>query len=117
MKKTYTTPNGYELLKDWNDYEKHTQTATKAAQLLQPLLYFEAGRRESFAGDSFGLPYTSSGAFAAVWNCNASARLIAFPALYFEGVAIRKDGEPVGIFTERDENENEKSTIYLLLRS
>lgn len=117
MKNTYTTPNGCELLREWNEYEKHTKTATKAAQLLQPYLYFEGGRREAFAGDSFGLPYTSSGNFAAVWNVNASARLILFPRLYFDGVAIDADGEPVGIFTERDSHGNEKQTLFIILRS
>lgn len=116
MKNTYTTKNGIELLKDWNDYETHTRTATKAAQMLQSYLYFEGGRREAFAGDSFGLPYTSSSSFAAVWNVNASARLIIFPALYFDGVAIDTNGAPVGIFTERDNDGNEKNTVFLKLK-
>ena len=57
----------------------------------------------------FGLPYTSTSDFAAVWNCNAEAYLKEKPQCYFDGVAIT-DGDysrVVAVFTARDEQGNE----------
>ena len=76
-----------------------------------PELEFIRGRRETTAEYTFGLPYTSTGSFAAVWNTNAEARLRG-TSLYFEGVAIdAADGRPVGIFTERNAAGDEVQSV------
>ena len=52
--------------------------------------------------------------YAAIWNTNVDARTV--NGLRFEGVAINAAGDPVGIFTEYDENENEKNTVFLTIQ-
>lgn len=101
------------LKKEWNNFEEQNARAERYAQKIQNHLIFINGRRERRAGDSFGLPYTSSSAYAAIWNTNADARTV--NGLRFEGVAINENGAAVGIFTEYDENENEKSTVFLTI--
>ena len=102
------------LLKEWNNYTEQNACAERYAQKIQDHLIFINGRRERRAGDSFGLPYTSSSAYAAIWNTNAEARTK--NGLRFEGVAINENGAPVGIFTEYDENGNEKNTVFLTIQ-
>ena len=102
------------LLKEWNNYTEQTRRAERYAQKIQNYLIFKHGRRERSAGDSFGLPYTSTGAYAAIWNTNADA--ITKNGRRFEGVAINAAGDPVGIFTEYDENGDEKNTVFLTIQ-
>ena len=103
QRKTYKTAEGFELLTEWHDGDEfvlYSSRTERAARRLMPELEFIHGRREATAEYTFGLPYTSTGSFAAVWNTNAEARLRG-TSLYFEGVAIdAADGRPVGIFTE-----------------
>lgn len=102
------------LLKEWNNYTAQNARAERYAQKIQDHLIFVNGRRERRAGDTFGLPYTSSGAYAAIWNTNTEARTKS--GLRFEGVAINAAGDPVGIFTEYDENGDEKNTVFLTIQ-
>lgn len=101
------------LLKEWHEFTKQNARATLYARRVQNHLIFIHGRREYDACDTFGLPYTSSGSYAAIWNTNTDARTK--NGLRFEGVAINENGAPVGIFTEYDENENEKNTLFLTI--
>lgn len=55
----------------------------------------------------FGLPYTSTSDYAAVWNCQAIATLKGKPNWYFEGVAITEDMNIVAVFSVCDKEENE----------
>lgn len=117
---TMTSNNFYEvqgqkLLTEWNDYEKQTRIATKAAQHLQNQLIFEHGRKEHNAEFTFGLPYTSSGEFAAVWNCNASARKLNSRA-YFAGIALTVDNQPIAFYKVKDENGNEIADLFEIIR-
>lgn len=93
----------YNLLKDWNEYEKQNKIAERAAQKLQNRLEFTHGRRERSAADSFGLPYTSSSSFAAVWNTNSEARK-PHTQLYFDGIALTVDNKPIAIYTDRSKD-------------
>lgn len=109
-KNTYTTPNGCELLKDWNDYERQRAKANAAARRLYVYLDFKNGTR----CPADGLPFTSSSSFAAIWNTDA-ARLRGSARLYFDGVALDKDGAPVGIFTEYTSDGDELQQVYLYI--
>ena len=102
------------LLKEWNNFTVLYARAERYAQKIQDHLIFVNGRRERRAGDTFGLPYTSTSAYAAVWNTNTDARTK--NNLRFEGVAINAAGDPVGIFTEYDENGDEKNTVFLTIQ-
>lgn len=103
--KYYTTPNGLNLLTEWTGeymtFEPLQKIATKAAQVVRGLVEFVHGKNVGNVSDVFGLPYTSSGDFAAIWNTNASAKATTKtgePA-YFKGVAIErtKDGNPQAV--------------------
>ena len=115
MENIYTTPEGLKLLTEWTNYEQQTRIATRAAQRLQNQLVFEHGRKERNAEYSFGLPYTSSGEFAAVWNCNASARKQNSRA-YLAGIALTVDNLPVAFYKVKDEDGNEIKDIFEVIR-
>lgn len=55
-------------------------------------------------GDIFGLPYTSGGDFAAVWNTNTQTVAKHGKRLYFRGVAVAEDKQTVLIFHDEKEN-------------
>lgn len=109
--------NGFEILTEWHDgaeYIKNTNKARAAARRLLYKLEFLHGRRSYDVDDAFGLAYTSSSGFAAVWNTNAESRL-AGTRLYFDGIAITEDGKTVGIFTERGEAGDEIGLKYMII--
>lgn len=95
------------LLTNWDGgymtFEPLQKVATKAAQAVRGLVEFVHGENVGSVSDVFGLPYTSSGDFAAIWNTNAAARLkrtgkSAGDGLFFRGVAIEKaDGKPQAV--------------------
>ena len=55
----------------------------------------------------FGLPYTSTSDYAAVWNCQAEAVWKENPNYYFEGCALDIYQHVVAVFSERDTDGNE----------
>lgn len=95
------------FLTEWNGgymtFEPLQKIATKAAQAVRGLVEFVHGENVGSVSDVFGLSYTSSGDFAAIWNTNAAARLkctgkSAGGGLFFRGVAIEKaDGKPQAV--------------------
>lgn len=95
------------LLTNWAGgfmtFEPLQKVATKAAQAVRGLVEFVHGENVGSVSDVFGLAYTSSGEFAAIWNTNAAARLkrtgkSAGDGLFFRGVAIEKaDGKPQAV--------------------
>lgn len=107
---------GRRLLKSWGygaEFEKREKIAEKAAAGLMGKLKFIHGRREHNAEYTFGLPYTSSGAFAAIWNCNAEAMKTQDGArLFFEGVAIDEAENAVIIWAERNADGDEIGIRY-----
>ena len=122
MKKTdlnnYKTPKA-ELLKEWGSgaiYEHLTKAAYYYIKHnLNDRIIYEAGatfdryRQLAWASDEeievlFGLPYTSSGAYAAIWNTNTQARAKWGKPLYFRGAAINANNEITLIFNDGKEN-------------
>ena len=65
------------------------------------------------AEEIFGLPYTSSSEFAAIWNCQAAAHYKGNPQIAFEGVALREDRHFVAVFTVYDFEGNEVGNAYV----
>ena len=63
--------------------------------------------------DIFGLPYTSTSDFAAVWNCQATAHYKGNPQMAFDGVALREDRKFVAVFTVYDIEGNEVGNAYV----
>lgn len=109
----YKTQNGINLLTTWgngDEYEKNARTAYRAARILNNELEILHGKRERDAEYTFGLPYTSSSAFAAVWNTNTEARKHGTgtkngDGLFFQGIAIDDKGRAVAYYLELKDGE------------
>ena len=54
------------------------------------------------AEEIFGLPYTSSSDYAALWNCQGEAYLNEDPQWKFNALAIRDTGEILAVFDRED---------------
>ena len=98
--------NAPKLLKEWGNepdkiwtFERLEKHATQAIiDGLRHRIIIERGTNEGkqlyFEKDyieAFGLPYTSSSDFAAIWNTNSQARAKYGKALYFRGAAIEAE--------------------------
>ena len=108
------------LLKKWEDgkkFELYYLKCLNAIKLnLSKTVNFTAGAKiesyeslnfkpAEFIEDLFGLPYTDTSDFAAVWNTNTQAETKYLSTkLYFRAAAINEDIKAVLIF--EDENEN-----------
>lgn len=119
-----------DLLAAWTEegmglpFEKVKQKAfMEIAYYFGKSFIFESGRHPRFdidfreweVDDLFGLPYTSSSDFAALWNTNTQARIRAknAPHLYFKGVAAAakesamrkfKKFDFIFIFVDKEDN-------------
>lgn len=104
-----------QLLKEWS--EERFERITKHINYmlfanLRDFATIEHGHNEESLyysykekmPDIFGLPYTSSGDFAAVWNTNTQTVTKYGERLYFRGVAVSVNNETVLIFHDVKEN-------------
>lgn len=122
----YTTSNGLHLLQDWSgryspekEYTKNTRIAKNAARklFLSGALVFECGEKPRTAAEFFeGMPYTSTGDFAAVWAyCNWQIRKKGQRNLCFDGIAITDEGKAVSIWREYNEHGEEIGAEYQII--
>lgn len=116
--KYFTTPNGLNLLTEWDNdfkYLVNTKRAKSAAARLfkSGVLVFEYGDKPRTVAEFFdGMPYTSTSDFAAVWACcNWQISRRGNSALRFEGVALT-DRHAVAVWTRYDDNGKEVETVY-----
>lgn len=89
-------------IKEWTDYENQYKIAVAAVKWLDKHLKIVHGKRERNVELTYGLPYTSSGEYAAIWNTNVDARSLSDLDLQFKGVALDKDNNPVIIWYMTD---------------
>ena len=89
-------------IKEWTDYENQYKIAVAAVKWLDKRLRIVHGKRERNVELTYGLPYTSSGEYAAIWNTNVDARSNDDLALQFKRVALDKDNSPVIIWYMTD---------------
>ena len=61
----------------------------------------------------FGLPYTSSSDYAALWNCQAEAELKADPQWKFNALAISEDREILVVFDREDTGNFDEKEIVI----
>ena len=115
------------LLKEWGNGEKW-ETLKKGVYFtfkhnIDEFLKYEAGTlKDDYKSERnmtnneldnlFGLPYTSSGEFAAIWNTNTQARAKYGALLYFRGVALSTDYKTVLIFDQPQKNAVEKTFYF-----
>lgn len=117
----YNTQNNIKLLTSWRygeEYEKNEQEAKRGACALfrSGVLDFIHGDKPKTGAEFFdGMPYTSSGDFAAVWaranwgikNKKTGASL--------DGIAIDEHGRAVSVWTIYDDEKNEIGNDYIIL--
>lgn len=89
-------------IKEWTDYENQYKIAVAAVKWLDKRLRIVHGKRERNVELTYGLPYTSSGEYAAIWNTNVDARSNDNLPLQFKGMALDKDNNPVIIWYMTD---------------
>ena len=89
-------------IKEWTDYESQYKIAVAAVKWLDKHLKIIHGKRERNVELTYGLPYTSSGEYAAIWNTNVDARSLSDLDLQFKGVALDKNNNPVIIWIMTD---------------
>ena len=82
-------------IKEWTDYENQYKIAVAAVKWLDKHLKIVHGKRERNVELTYGLPYTSSGEYAAIWNTNVDARSLSDLDLQFKGVALDKYNDAV----------------------
>ncbi len=70
-------------------------------------LVIQIGKRESSVQDTYGLPYTSSGLYAGLWNTNTQSVYVNDNSMQFDGIGYIEDLTPVALFTKLDEEGNE----------
>lgn len=115
------------LLKEWGEGFRW-DALTKSIYFtlkhnIDGFMVYEAGtKREDNQSESnmtdeqlenlFGLPYTSSGDFAGIWNTNTQARAKYGAPLYFRGVAVADDLAAVLIFDQPQKNAVEKTYYF-----
>lgn len=111
------------LKKEWNRYEyQYLHAANILKHNISNSLIYEAGSKKASCESEayftieklenlFGLAYTSSGEFAAIWNTNTQARARYGAPIYFQGVALDENGQAVLIFHKPNKNKIE-TTLY-----
>lgn len=89
-------------IKEWANYKTQYKIALAAVKRLDKNLRIVHGKRERNVELTYGLPYTSSGEYAAIWNTNVDARSNDDLDLQFKGMALDKDNNPVIIWYMTD---------------
>lgn len=106
------------LLKEWNEkqFERFTNEGLYLIKVnFADNIKFTAGSRPEYGQTTrylnnesienlFGLPYTSSSEFAAIWNTNTQAETKHGKQLYFVCFAVNENEEGVLIFKDAKEN-------------
>jgi hypothetical protein len=120
MSTTTATAEKVQFLAEWENYPQQSKKmARKILNLFKTGKYQvqesnTKGRRQynpimfSQIDDFFGLAYTSSGTFAALWICN-ELNIWADNTRRFYGFAIGEDGQ----FYALAEDENEKNQLII----
>lgn len=93
-----------EFIKEWADFQNQQSQVFKAfGKWHRDNLIITAGTKVGSIEEKFGLPYTSSGAYAGCWctNCEASYKFL--PQFHFDGIAISKDCYIVATFTHKED--------------
>lgn len=110
-----------KLMKDWyketsSGYEtKRDVIGTLQSWYNKGNLKIVYGKAERKVEDTFGLPYTSTSDFAALWNTNVTAVYKKNDRWFFDGVAVSVDRKIVVVFTVLDDEGNEVGTKYIVI--
>lgn len=95
-----------KFIKEWNNYEETTMKVYKAfARWEKKNLIVLNNKRDRNIEYTYGLPYTSSSAFAMISNTNCKAEYIHNRNLHFEYIAITEENKIVVALWDAEENE------------
>ena len=102
--------------KEWNDSETHKMNNALENLFLGELLTDHRGNTKKMRTFEdielfFGLPYTSSGEYAGVWNTNTEYHLDIDKEYNINGFVIGEDDNIYIISTDKEENEK----VYKIL--
>lgn len=104
-----------ELKAEWNNVEKATKQVVKVFEpWLKANMTITHGTGRTLE-DVFGLPYTSSSDFAAIWNCQGEATLNENPEWRFEGLALTEDNDVVVICEHEDGTAETLDRKYIVI--
>ena len=93
FKKEFNDTTATKMINTFSRWEKKNLTITH-------------GQRERTTSYTYGLPYTSSGEFAGLWNTNVKAVLKTDSQWKFKGLALSEDMDVIVIFTNNKESEH-----------
>lgn len=99
--------------KEWTNDEIH-KVIRKFSLWAPSHLQITHGNKERTISDTYGLPYTSSGECAGVWNTNVEAVLKDDPGFFFQGVMLTEADEVVAWFQNADESAEIKALVDVL---
>lgn len=96
-----------KFIKEWTDFENQQKQVFSAFQKWEKFnLSITNGCNRGNIENKYGLPYTSSGAFAGVWNTNCESVYKWLPKFRFDGVAISEDNFIVALFSHIENEKN-----------
>ena len=98
---------------EWTDAELR-KVIRKFSLWAPSHLQITHGNKERTIEDTYGLPYTSSGECAGVWNTNVEAVLRDDPTFFFQGVLLTEANEVVAWFQNVDESAELEALIDVL---
>ena len=92
-------------LKEWyfdgNGYKRQEKVIKAFSKWYRSNLRITRGSGNNVE-EIFGLPYTSSSSYAALWNCQAEAELKQDAQWKFNALAITEDNKIIAIFDRED---------------
>lgn len=104
-------------LKDWYDIEHDVSTTSERVTKTFEKWYKRnitithgSGKTAEYI---FGLPYTSSSEYAALWNCQAEAYLNNDPQWKFNALAISENREILAVFEREDTGNFDEKEIVI----
>ena len=104
------------LLKEWEDFEVIYKKVLKDfSRWDKSNLTIIHGRREADIESTYGLPYTSCGDFAGIWNTNCEAKLRTNPLYSFDGLAVDEYGNTVAVLSDKNNKSIYQKSYTLFL--
>lgn len=104
-----------KLKAEWNDVEK---TSKELMMLFNSWrlsnLRILRGKGRTLE-DIFGLPYTSSGEYAAIWNCQGEAVYKWSDEWKFECLTVSEKNDAIAIFEHEDGTMEKLDRMYVII--
>lgn len=100
-----------KLLKEWEDVENMSLDIMQAFYRWSKANLKNVHPKSGTTAEKFGLPYTSSSDFAALWNCQGIALYKWKPEWSFLALAYSENMDMIAVF----ENEETEKHMYVII--